>query len=138
MRTLSSSLLAVQQSDSHTPFLKVEIKNKMTGVNRLNWERLYQGTEDEYHHGVAFAGDGSLVRARISLPADGSKLYRQTIPNPGPLSGFSTWIYTGQYDCLAVTVASCSSEVSVFWINGSRELRMNTDGMTPARWDSSS
>ena len=58
MRTLSSTLLAAQQAVSHTPWVKIEAKNKMTGVTRLTWEKLYQGTESDYYHGLTLAGDG--------------------------------------------------------------------------------
>ncbi len=95
----------------------------MTGVTRFIWERLYQGTESDYYHGLTLAGDGSLIRVRITPPSDGSKLYRQRIVGPGSQSNFSTWTYANQYDCLAVAVASFNAEVSIFWINGSRELR---------------
>ena len=123
MRTLSSTLLAAQQANSHIPYVKAEVKNKMAGVTRFVWERLYQGTEIEYYHGLTLAGDGSLIRVRITLSSDGCKLYRQRVANPGSQSDFSTWTYTNQYDCLAMAVASYGAEVSIFWINGNRELR---------------
>jgi hypothetical protein len=123
MRTLSPTLLAAQQAASHTPWVKIEVKNKITGVTRLTWERLYQGTESDYYHGLTLAGDGSLIRVRITPPSDGCKLYRQRITNPGPQCNFSTWTYTNEYDCQAIAAASYNAEVSIFWINGSRELR---------------
>jgi hypothetical protein len=123
MRTLSPTLLRAQQSTSHTPFVKIEVKNKMTGIIRLNWERLYQGTEDEYYHGMTLAGDGSLIRTRITLPTDSCKLYVQRVANPGSQSDFSAWTYTNQYDGLTVAAAACGAEVSIFWINSNRELR---------------
>ena len=123
MRTLSPTLLRAQQSSSHTPFVKIEVKNKMTGIIRLNWERLYQGTEDEYYHGMTLAGDGSLIRTRITLPTDSCKLFVQRVANPGSQSDFSAWTYTNQYDGLTVAAAACGTEVSIFWINSNRELR---------------
>ena len=101
MRNLSAALLAAQQSASHTPAIKIEVKNKTAGVTRLSWERLYLGSEDEYYHGMAAAGDGSLIRTRITLPSDGRKLYRQRVNNPGAESDFSAWTYTNQDNCLA-------------------------------------
>ena len=95
MRTLSTTLLAAQKANSHTPCVKVEVKNKMAGVIRFAWERLYQGTEAEYYHGLALAGDGSLIRVRVTPSGDGCKLYRQRVVNPGSQSDFSTWTYTG-------------------------------------------
>ena len=123
MKTLSSTLLATQLANSRIPCVKVEVKNKMAGVMRLVWERLYQGTETEYYHGMILAGDGSLIRVRITPPADGCKLYRQRVANPGSQSDFSTWTYTSLYNCLAVAVASYGAEVSIFWINSNREIR---------------
>ena len=123
MRTLSSALSAAQQANSHTPCVKVEVKNKTAGVTRLLWERLYQGAEAEYYHGLTLAGDGSLIRVRVTPSADGSKLYRQRVTNPGSQSDFSTWTYTGQYNCLAVAVAAYGTQVSIFWINNNREIR---------------
>ena len=80
MRTLSPTLLAAQQAGSRTPYVKVEVKNQMTGVRRLVWENLYLGTETEYYHSLTAAGDGGLIRVRISPASDGSKLYRQRLP----------------------------------------------------------
>lgn len=123
MRSLSPSLLAAQQSSGRTPCAKIEAKNKMTGVTTVDWERLYTGTESEYYHGAAFAGDGSLIRVRISLAADSNRLYRQRVAVPGPTSDFSLWTYTNQYSCLCCAAAAYGSEVSIVWINSSREIR---------------
>ncbi len=123
MRNLTSTLLAAQKEASHTPYVKVEAKNKIAGVVRLDWTRLYTGSEDDYFHALTIPGDGSLIRARITLPADGRKLYRQRVANPGPSSDFSTWTYTNQYNCVVVAAASLGAEVSIFWINSSREIR---------------
>ena len=134
MRILSATLLAAQQAASLTPAVKIEVKNKMTGVTRLNWERLYQGSEDEYYHGMTAADDGSLIRTRITLPADGRKLYRQRTVNPGSQSDFSAWTYANQYNCLAVAATAYGSEVSIFWINSNRELRRLKSTNYGASW----
>jgi hypothetical protein len=123
MRTLTPTLLAAQKDASHVPYIEVEAKGTVTGVVRLDWERLYTGSEDDYFHALSMPGDGSMVRVRITPVADGRKLYRQRVPDPGPLSDFSSWTYTNQYNCVAVAAASLGSEVSVFWMNSSRELR---------------
>ncbi len=123
MRNLTSTLLAAQQEASHTPYVKVEARNKIAGVVRLDWERLYTGSEDDYFHALTIPGDGSLIRVRITPPADSRKLYRQRVANPGPSSDFGTWTYTNQYNCLAVAVTSLGAEVSIFWINLNREIR---------------
>jgi hypothetical protein len=114
----------------------VEAKNKMAGVVRLDWERLYTGTEDDYFHALTMPGDGSLIRARITPPADGRKLYRQRVANPGPSSNFSVWTYTNQYNCVVVAAASQGAEVSIFWINSSREIRRIKSTDYGASWGS--
>jgi len=123
MRSLTSTLLAAQKEASRTPFVKVEAKNKIAGVVRLDWTRLYTGSEDDYFHAVTMPGDGSLIRARITPPADARKLYSQRVANPGPSSDFSSWAYTNQYNCIVAAAASLGAEVSIFWINSSREIR---------------
>jgi hypothetical protein len=122
VRQLSSTLLAAQQEASRTPCIKVEVSNKHAGVVRLRWERLYEGSEDDYHHAATMPGDGSLVRARVTPPANSGKLYRQRVVDPNPQSDFSQWTYTSHYDVVVVAGASLGSEVSIFWINGDREL----------------
>ena len=123
MRSLSSTLLATQKQATRTPYVKVEAKNKIAGVVRLDWERLYTGSEDDYFHALTMPGDGSLIRTRITLPGDSRKLYRQRVANPGPSSDFSQWTYCNQYNCIVVAAASLGAEVSIFWINSNREIR---------------
>jgi hypothetical protein len=123
MRSLSSTLLNAQKEASRIPYVKVEAKNKIGGVVRLDWDRLYNGSEDDYQHAVTMPGDGSLVRVRITLPSDSRKLYWQRVANPGPSSNFSNWTYTNQYNCVVVAAASLGAEVSIFWINSDREVR---------------
>ena len=123
MRSLSSTLLAAQKKASHIPYVKLEAKNLINGVVRLDWTRLYTGSEDDYFHALTIPGDGSLIRARITLPADSRKLYRQRVANPSPESDFSQWVYTNQYNAVVVAAVSLVAEVSIFWINSSKEIR---------------
>lgn len=76
MRELSSTLLAAQKEATRTPYVKVEASNKIAGVVRLDWERLYTGSEDDYFHAVTMPDDGSIIRVKITLPGDSRKLYR--------------------------------------------------------------
>ena len=122
MRELTSTLLSAQKKGSGIPYLKIEASNKISGIARLDWQRLYEGSEDDYYHSLTVPGDGSLVRVRISLPGDGQKLYIQRVTNPGPGSDFSTWTYTGNYGCIAAAATSLGSEVFIFWINTSQEV----------------
>jgi len=106
MRNLTSTLLSAQKQASATPYVKVEAKNKIAGVVRYDWTRLYTGPEDDYSHALTMPDDGSLVRVRITLQADSRKLYRQRVTNPGPSSDFSQWTYTNQYNAAVVACAS--------------------------------
>ncbi len=123
MRELTSTLLAAQKQESGVPHVRVEVFNKIAGVVRQDWDRLYNGSEDECHHAVTMPGDGSLIRARITPPADSRKLYRQRVAGPGPESDFSQWVYTGQYNALVTAAASLGAEVSIFWVKTNREIR---------------
>ena len=118
MRTLSSTLLTAQKQATRSPYVKLEAFNKISGVVRYDWTRLYTDTEDDYFHAVTMPGDGSLIRARITPPSDSRKLYRQRVANPGPSSDFSTWSYTNQYNAAVVACCSLGTEVSIFWIDG--------------------
>jgi len=129
MRSLSSTLQAAQQAASRIPYVKVEAFNTISGVVRYDWERLYNGSEDDYFHAVTLPSDGSLIRVRVTLPADSRKLYRQRVANPGPGSDFSQWTYCNQYNVVIVAASSQGAEASIFWINSSREIYqlMSTD-----------
>ena len=136
MRQLSSTLSAAQKSASRTPYVKLEARAKIAGIVRLDWDRLYTGSEDDYFHDMTIPGDGSLVRTRITPPGDARKLYRQRVASPGPSSDFSTWSYTGQYGCVVVAAASQGAEVSIFWINSSKEIRRIKSTDNGATWGS--
>lgn len=136
MRELPSTLLVAQKEVSTTPYVKIEAVNMINGVTRLNWARLYDGSEDDYYHDVTMPGDGSLIRVRVTPPADSLKLYRQRISNPGPESNFSQWVYTGQYNATVVTAAAQGAEVSIFWIKTNREIRRIKSSDYGVTWDS--
>ncbi|MCJ7606091.1 MAG: hypothetical protein MUO19_08705 [Dehalococcoidales bacterium] len=136
MRTLTSTLLAAQQQPSAVPYVKVEASNVSGGVARLDWERLYEGIEDDYFHAVTMPYDGSLIRVRITPPADSFKLYRQRVTNPDPESDYDQWTYTGQYNAVVVAAASNGAEVSIFWIKSNREIRRIVSTDNGATWGS--
>ncbi len=122
MRSLSETLLATQKEATRTPYVKLEAKNKIAGVVRYDWTRFYNGSEDDYFHAVTMPGDGSLIRVRITPPADSRKLYRQRVANPNPDSDFSQWVYTNQYNAVIVACCSSGAEVSIFWIKSDRKI----------------
>ncbi len=136
MRSLSETLLATQKEATQIPYVKVEAKNKVTDIVRLDWARLYTGSEADYFHAVTMPGDGSLVRVRITPPADSRKLHRQRVTNPGPQSDFSQWVYTDQYNAVVVACASLGTEVSIFWIKSDRKIQRIKSTDYGATWGS--
>ncbi len=122
MRTLTPTLLAAQQSPAATPYLKVQVSNKVCGVVRSDWQRLYTGAEPDGFHAAAMPGDGSLLRFRVTPIADGSKLYRQRVVDPGVGADFSNWPYFDCYNIRAVCTCSRGSEVTLFFARGDRAL----------------
>ncbi|GAI16621.1 unnamed protein product, partial [marine sediment metagenome] len=122
MRSLSSTLLTAQKEASHVPYVKVEAKNKIAGIVRLNWTRLYTGSEADYFHALTIPDDGSLIRVRLTPPVDSRKLYRQRVANPSPESDFSQWTYCNQYNAVIVTCCSLGAEVSIFWIKSDQAI----------------
>lgn len=136
MRTLTSTLLAAQKQDAAIPCVKIEAVNRLGGAIRLDWSRLYTGSEEDYFSAVAVPGDGSLVRARLTGPADANKLYRQRVTSPGPGSDFSQWTYTSQYNAVAVAVAALGAEVSILWVKNNREIRRILSTDYGATWGS--
>jgi hypothetical protein len=136
MRQLSAALLTAQKQSAIVPCVKVAAVNKIAGVVKYDWSRLYTGSEDDYYHALATPADGSLVRARVTLPADSRKLYRQRVITPGAGSDFSQWTYTGQYNAVLTAAASQGAEVSIFWTNSSREIRRIKSTDYGASWGS--
>ena len=67
MRTLSATLTAAQKSQSAHPCVEIEVHNKIAGVERLSFTRLYTGAEAEADHVLCVVTKGtevSMVRAR--------------------------------------------------------------------------
>jgi len=134
MRNISDTLLKIQKQASHIPYIKLDAQNKINGVTRLDWERLYSGNEEEYFHTLTTAADGSLMRARISPPSDSRKLYIQRIVNPGEDSAFDHWTYTNQYNAVIVAAASFGATVSIFWIKSDRKIQCVVSSDCGATW----
>ncbi|MEK7849172.1 MAG: hypothetical protein AAB270_09650, partial [Chloroflexota bacterium] len=112
MRSLSSTLLAAQRQTSGKPHVKLEAFDRVAGVARLYFQRLYTGSEPDYYHAVTMPGDGSLIRARLDPSTYGISLQR--VVSPGPGSVFSTWAGYGTSSAGAGT-ALCSRGASVFF-----------------------
>ena len=112
MRTLSSTLLAAQKKPHRLPYVEAEVYDYEAGIKRLSWTRLYEGSEPDNHHGIAFDGQGSMHRVRAA--AD-NNLYRQKITNPGPSSDYSQWINIAT-DCAGpCAIAAYGAKVYIFY-----------------------
>lgn len=122
MRSLSASLLAAQKSPSGQPYVKVEVVERVAGVARLAWSRLYSSSEADFFHAATMPGDGSLVRARVGSSSP-YWVYIQRVASPGPGSDFSQWASLAQTSGAAgVALASQAAEVLLFFVD--------TDGCT--------
>ncbi|UCD22668.1 MAG: hypothetical protein JSW22_03320, partial [Chloroflexota bacterium] len=112
MRTLSATLLAAQKKVDRLPYVEAKVYDYEAGIKRLTWTRLYEGSEADNHHGIAFDGQGSMHRIRAA--AD-NKLYRQKITNPGEASDYSQWTQIAA-DCAGpCAIAACGSNVYIFY-----------------------
>jgi hypothetical protein len=85
MKDLTETLLAAQKKADKLPYIEAKVYELDQGIRRLEWTRLYQGSEPDNHHGIAFDGQGSMHRIRA---ATGDKLYYQKIIYPPDLATF--------------------------------------------------
>ncbi len=118
MRTLASQLLTAQKSASHSPFLKVVISDRIGGVRRLAFSRLYTGSEPDGYHAAAMPGDGSLLRTRVAA----GRLYYQRVASPGPGSDYATWADLAAVASADITLCAEGSRTLLFYVD--------TDGLT--------
>jgi hypothetical protein len=126
MRTLPAALLAAQRSASAVPYLKVTVSDRIGGIRRLAWSRLYTGSEPDTYHAAAMPGDGSLVRARI----DGERLYYQRVTTPGSGSNYAAWTNLEATSAADVALCAEGSRVILFFVdpNGTTlKVRESTD-----------
>jgi len=112
MRTLHSALLAAQKQPSGVPYVKVEVVDSIGGVKRLDWQRLYSGSEPDSYHAATMPADGSLNRCRV----DAGNLYRQRVANPGPGSNFSSWTLVEACANAGVALTSYGASVLLFYV----------------------
>jgi hypothetical protein len=112
MRTLLSELLDAQKEASGVPYVKVEIVDRIGGVKRLDWQRLYTGSEPDSYHAVTMPADGSLNRCRV----DSGNLYRQRVVDPGPGSSFDSWTLVDACANAGVALASYGASVLLFYV----------------------
>jgi hypothetical protein len=92
--------------------VKVEIADNIGGIRRLDWQRLYSGSEADSYHAATMPGDASLIRCRV----DSGSLYRQRVTNPGPGSNFSNWTFVDSAANAGVALASQGTQVLLFYV----------------------
>lgn len=100
------------------PYVRAVVHDRIAGVRRLAFERLYMGAELDGYHAAAVAGGGSLLRARVT----GSHLYYQRVASPGEGSAFDSWSDLGSVANVDVALCAAGSRVLLFYVD--------TDGMT--------
>jgi len=109
---ISPTLLAAQKSLHRLPYVEAKVYDYEQGIKRLYYTRLYQGSEPDDHHGIAFDGQGSMHRIRA---AASNILYRQKVTSPGPSSDFSQWTQIST-DCASpCAIAASGSKVYIFY-----------------------
>src|SRR3990170_1786838 len=126
MRTLPAPLLAAQKSASAAPYLKVVVSDRIGGIRRLAYTRLYTGSEPDGYHAAAMPGDGSLLRARAS----GGRVYYQRVAGPGAGSDFSAWTDLDAADNAGVALCAEGSRALLFYVDSGGtilRLRESTD-----------
>ncbi|MGB6873341.1 MAG: hypothetical protein WBE46_04275 [Dehalococcoidia bacterium] len=109
---LTASLLAAQKKAHRLPYVEAKAYDYEQGIKRLSWTRLYEGSEPDSHHGIAFDAQGSMYRIRA---ATSNTLYRQKITSPGPSSDFSQWTQIAS-DCAGpCAIAASGAKVYIFY-----------------------
>src|SRR3990172_4797665 len=115
MRSLTLELLAAQKGQSAVPYVKVEAHDRIGGVVRLAWQRLYTGAEPDGYHAAAMPAEGSLLRARVA----GGQLYYQRSASPGPGADFSLWTALGSVADAGVALAAQGQSALLFYVGTS-------------------
>lgn len=111
MKTLSSTLLAAQKKPDRLPYVEAKVYDFDQGIKRLSWTRLYEGSEPDNHHGLAFDGEGSMHRIRVN----GNNLYRQKVASPGEASDYSQWTQLAA-DCYGpCAIAAYGAKIYIFY-----------------------
>jgi hypothetical protein len=126
MRTLAAPLLTAQRSSSAVPYLKVTVSDRIGGIRRLAFSRLYSGSEPDGYHAATMPGDGSLLRARAS----GGRLYYQRVANPGAGSNFASWTDLEAAANAGVALCVDGSRVLLFFVDAGGtvlKVRESTD-----------
>jgi hypothetical protein len=127
MKTLTATLLAAQKKSSRLPYVEAKAYDYEAGIKRLSWTRVYEGTEPDNHHGIAFDGQGDMHRIRSG--GSGALLYQKQecpfgVPASFPLTfpvslvdgpAFDTWSLIAD-DCFGpCAIAASGAKVYIFY-----------------------
>src|SRR3990170_4915173 len=126
MRSLSAELLAAQKGRSAVPYLQVTVADRIGGVRRLAFQRLYSGSEGDGSHAATMPGDGSLLRAR----AASGRVYYQRVTSPGPSSNFGSWTDLEAAGNAGVALCSDGAKALLFFTDSTAKkvrLRESSD-----------
>lgn len=115
MDTLSSALVAAQQSRSAKPYVYGVLQDYEGAAARLRFDRVYTGSEPVDSAAAVVAGDGSLIRARVDVGV----VYVSRVTTPGSGSTFSSWTNLGAISSATGTVALAAegSNVYLFYVH---------------------
>ncbi|HSP55046.1 MAG TPA: hypothetical protein VLS25_05605 [Dehalococcoidia bacterium] len=113
MRSLTPELLAAQKSPSAVPYLEAVVSERIGGVRRLAWSRLYTGSEADGYHAACMPSDGSVIRALVR----GGHVYYQRVASPGAGSDFSSWTDLGAAATADVSLCSEGARVLLFYVD---------------------
>ncbi|MCD6390679.1 MAG: hypothetical protein J7L92_01585 [Dehalococcoidia bacterium] len=135
MKTLSATLEAAQKKPHRLPYVEAKVYDYEAGIKRLTWTRLYEGSEPDNHHGIAFDGNGDMHRIRAG---SGDALYYQKqdcpfgVPSsfpsafPIPLNdppALNQWTQIAT-DCAGpCAIAACGAKVYIFYRKTNNTLR---------------
>ena len=121
MKSLSATLLAAQKKPDRLPYVEAKVYDFEQGIKRLSWTRLYEGSETDNHHGIAFDGQGSMHRIRADA---GNKLYRQKITSPDEGSDYSSWTEIATNCAGPCAIAAYGAKVYIFYKTTTNSIRI--------------
>jgi hypothetical protein len=77
MRSQTSTLEAAARSGSARPYVTAEVRQRIAGIRRFDFTRVYEGPQDDFFNTLTATGDYHILRLWVN-PAD-NKLYSQKI-----------------------------------------------------------
>jgi hypothetical protein len=113
VRALTPTLTEAQQRADRLPYVEAKVYDYAQGIGRIHWTRIYDGSEPDYYHDIAFDGQGSMHRVRAIGVAN--TLWHQKIVSPDDESDYSLWTQIAD-DCAGpCAIAASGSKVYIFY-----------------------